>query len=368
MSDNEPLDNQHIFLGKNCWKATNMMHSLRNFACFSTVLVLSLAMPVAAQVSTMDWTPTLERLFHGKAPQDLDELREMQQYNRILAQTVIDATVSVQIGAVIGSGVVVSPEGLVLTAAHVAGEPGRTVVIQRSDGRILQGTTRGIHRPFDAAMIQITDARDLPYLEMAHDAEVRPGQWCAAAGHPGGFSPDRGPVFRLGRVLDARPLIRTDCQLLGGDSGGPLVNLKGEVIGIHSRIGVSLTNNLHNPVSIYHDHWEGLVGGEIWTGSSYIGLRGDRRTDAALVTLVHEGSPAAKAGIREGDVILRFAGQRVQSFSDLVSVVQLRQPGEQVEVEIQREDQRLRVDLRVGRRESRSIKSQQPTSSRLADV
>lgn len=305
-----------------------------------------------AQTSLPALTPSLERLFDGYAPRNVDDLRQMQRYNRLLSKKVMEATVSVQIGSIIGSGVVVSPDGLILTAAHVAGEPGNRVFVQFADGTGAEGETLGIHRPFDAAMIQVHRSGSLPFLPLAPSGSVRRGQWCAATGHPGGFSRERGPVFRLGRILDTQPLIRTDCQLVGGDSGGPLVNLKGEVIGIHSRIGVSLANNLHNPVSIYQDHWKGLVSGKIWTGSSYIGVRGDRRTDLAIVTFVHDDSPASKAGIQVGDVITRFAGQRVQNFSDLVNIVQLRQPGEQVEVELLRDDQALKKELRVGRRDA----------------
>jgi S1-C subfamily serine protease len=87
-------------------------------------------------------------------------------------------------------------------------------------------------------------------------------------------------------------------------------------------------------------------------GASYIGVRGDRRTDRAVVTYVHNESPAARAGIEVGDVITRFAGQRVQSFSDLVNIVQLRQPGEQVQVELRRRNRTLTKDLRVGKRDA----------------
>ncbi len=319
---------------------------------FSCVLLFSTYAVAEADLPVL--TPVLQRLFEGKPPNNVNDLKQMQAYNRLLAKQVLAATVSVQIGSVVGSGVIVSPDGLILTAAHVAGEPGKQVFVQLTDGSVARGTTLGIHRPFDAAMIQLQGESELTFLKLADSGFIRRGQWCAATGHPGGYSSERGPVFRLGRILDVRPLLRTDCQLVGGDSGGPLVNLKGEVIGIHSRIGVSLANNLHNPVSIYHDHWDGLVAGKIWTGESYLGVRGDRRTDRAMVTYVHADSPAAEAGIEEGDIITRFAGQRVQSFNDLVNIVQLRQPGEEVEVELLRGEQEMKLDLRVGRRESQT--------------
>src|SRR5205807_4246056 len=95
--------------------------------------------------------------------------------------------------------------------------------------------------------------------------------WCVVTGHPGGFRPGRSPVVRVGRILELnltspRAYLRTDCTLVGGDSGGPLFDMHGRVIGIHSRIGGSITANLHVPVDTYRETWDRLVKGERWGG------------------------------------------------------------------------------------------------------
>lgn len=323
--------------------------------------IFSFALPGRAQEALPTVTPQLARIFAGRAPKTLGDLRAMERHQTALAKKVIAATVSVQVGAnyngiAFGSGVIVSSGGLVMSAAHVAGEPGRNATVRLADGRILSAISLGVHRPLDAGLLQITDQISVPHLPVNRKTRVVRGQWCAAAGHPGGYTHQRGPVFRLGRVLSVGSLIRTDCQLAGGDSGGPLVNMKGEVIGINSRIGISLSNNLHTPAKAFDRYWDGLVDGEVWSGPSFLGVRGRRQqsresiTDrsGAVITFIHEESPAEDAGIEIGDLITRFGGQRVHSFSDLVNVVQLRKPGERVDVELVRDGETKNIEVRIG--------------------
>jgi serine protease Do len=331
---------------------------------FLTLVAASLG-PAVGQVELPRLDSELERIYAGHAPKTADDLRQMQRHQLLLAEKVIAATVSVRVGNAFGSGVIVSHEGLILTAAHVAGEPGRNTEVRLADGRVLGGISLGVHRPLDAGMLRITDPTDIPYLKVRRNRRARKGQWCAACGHPGGYSPSRGPVFRLGRVLNSGSLLRTDCQLAGGDSGGPLVNMDGEVIGIHSRIGISLANNLHTPTSVFDRYWDGLVAGDVWKGPSFLGVRGDRqpriRTSfddpvGAVISFIHEDSPAEDAGLEIGDIVTRFGGQRVYSFSDLVNVVQLRQPGERVDVDLIRDGEPTTVEVRIGRRRKTATK------------
>ena len=148
-------------------------------------------------------SPALQRIFAGAAPRSVAELKEMEHYVQQLAQRVIAATVSMQIDTSHGSGVIVGSQGYVLTAAHVIGKPGRKVRFQLSDGRIAHGITRGVHMPLDAGVAQITDAGDWPYLQIGNSNKLRVGQWCLAAGHPGGHD------------FAARP-----CYAAGTDTGG----------------------------------------------------------------------------------------------------------------------------------------------------
>ncbi len=299
-------------------------------------------------------SPRLTSIFSGSEnPEATGDLREMQGYVRKLADFVIERTVSVQIGSAFGSGVIVSEKGLILTAAHVSGSPGRAALIRLQDGRLVRGESLGLNRPLDAGMIRITDPGPWPFLKVGNSDRVKKGQWVAATGHPGGYEPNRGPVFRLGRVLEVMrdgSLLRTDCQLAGGDSGGPLVDMRGRVVGIHSRIGVSLANNLHVPTSAYRENWDALVSKTIEPGSSYIGVQGEARASDARVVSVTKDSPAARAGMQAGDVIVRFGGQPVRSFNELIHLVQLRKPGESVSLEFKRDGNSQQATIRIGDR------------------
>ena len=171
-------------------------------------------------------------------PRSVDDLRTIQQQVRRVLDRVMPATVGVQIGSSAGSGVIVSPDGLVLTAGHVSGKPNQNVVFLMSDGRRVRGRTLGLNHRIDSGMMKITDKGPWPYVPLAESSNVSPGQWVVATGHPGGYSEDRSPPVRLGRILFANDdVLCTDCTLVGGDSGGPLFNMQAEVVGIHSRIG-----------------------------------------------------------------------------------------------------------------------------------
>jgi serine protease Do len=161
----------------------------------------------------------------------------------------------------------VSKEGHVLTAGHVSGTAGREVTLLLPDGRKLKGKTLGIQLGLDSGLIQITDKGDWPVAVMGQSAELKPGQWCLALGHPGGYLPGRSAVARLGRILSQNPpAIMTDCALTGGDSGGPLLDLQGKVIGITSRGNAGAMEQIAVPVDAYRDTWERLVKGEVWGG------------------------------------------------------------------------------------------------------
>jgi len=197
-------------------------------------------------------------------PEDVADLRAIEARVKAVAAKVVPCTVAVRVGTAQGSGVIVSEEGYVLTAGHVADEPGQKAVFVFSDGKTAEGTTLGIHRRADAGLAKIDDEGPWPHLEMG-DAPSQLGAWCVAAGHPLGYQEGRPPVIRLGRVLQSRPdAIRTDCPLVAGDSGGPLLDLEGRVIGVNSRIGGSVKVNVHVPVGVFRDHWERLVKGEAW--------------------------------------------------------------------------------------------------------
>lgn len=294
----------------------------------------------------------LQSIFDGAPPRSIDDLERMQDHVTRLAKVVVKSTVSIQYRSAHGSGVIVSPEGYVLTVAHVVGQPDQIVQVHMADGQIVQGRSLGMHRDLDAGLIKLLDSGPWDYLPLSTNTRPANGLWCASVGHPGGFDKARGPVFRLGRVLGSDDLIRTDCQLVGGDSGGPLVDMRGHVIGIHSRIGANLSNNLHVPVATYRSHWKELIEGKLWRSQAFIGLRGAPDTESARVAFVHEGSPAEQAGIRQGDHIQRFNGISIEAFPQLVQLVRQHQPGDTIRLSVRRGSENLDFELTIGRRPS----------------
>jgi len=301
----------------------------------------------------------LAALLQGEPPQSLADLKAMETHFLSLIEQVLPTTVAVQVGPAQGSGVIINPEGYVLTAAHVSGEPGRTAWLVLHDGTRVSGTTLGVYRTLDAGLIKInqTDAgRVWPYAQMGESKDVATGQWCLAAGHPGGFQPNRPPVMRLGRVLSLNDnsTITTDCTLIGGDSGGPLFGMDGSVIGVNSRIGNSLTINLHVPVNTFRDQWDRLARSDSWGHTPgrepFLGVQGAPDSNDATIHRVFPGTPAADAGLKPGDLVLRFAGRRVTDFPTLQSFVSDEEPGNRVTLVIRRDDRTLEIQLVIGLR------------------
>jgi S1-C subfamily serine protease len=304
----------------------------------------------------------LARIYRGDVPRTVDELRMMDAHQRRLVRNITRATVAIQIGSTQGSGVIVHPDGYVLTAAHVARQPGLRAQVLLSDGRRVRATTLGMNKDLDAGLIKLDSGgaegsgSPWPHTPMGRATELAAGAWCIALGHAGGYQPDRAdPVVRVGRVLtiNARR-IETDCKLVGGDSGGPLFDMEGRVIGINSRIGLDLNKNVHVPVDAFHDSWERLASGESWgsfleiIGRPIIGVYRFDDSDEPKVKKVSPGSPAEQAGIKAGDMITKFNDQQVTTFSQLVQLVQEHEPGDEVTIELRRDGQTRVIQLVLG--------------------
>ena len=295
----------------------------------------------------------LQKIFAGGEPSSLAELKAMEQHQLALAEKVTECTVGIVVGPAHGSGVIISQDGYVLTAAHVAGEPRHKVIFVLPDGRRVRGESCGLYRTLDAGLMKITETGPWPFAEMANSGDLRVGQWCVATGHPGGYEAGRRPVVRIGRVLQTdKSAITTDCTLVGGDSGGPLFDMNGRVIGINSRIGRQLTSNMHVPIAAFHETWDRLVKGDAWGNipgaGPILGVKGDARSAAAKVASLVTGGPAEKAGLQAGDVIVKFAGRPVKDFAALQSFVNDSQPGDKVALEIDRGGKSSTIELVLG--------------------
>ena len=172
-----------------------------------------------------------------------------------------------------------------------------------------------------------------------------------AVGHPGGIDKDRGLVTRIGRIVSQSDrVIRTDCTLVGGDSGGPLFDMNGQLIGIHSRIGLKLSDNFHVPVDQFSENWDKLAQGLILSGRPTLGF--DVVDSSNVVKSVKNRSAAAKAGLKVGDEIIQIEDEDVADKSEMTSAIKDLSllPNQKIIVRIKREDEELDLDFVVGQR------------------
>jgi serine protease Do len=314
-------------------------------------LLLCLNVPLRA-----DLPAVLEK----PAPDNIDDLKAIQKQLQKVLEKVVPCTVGVQVGGASGSGVIVSADGYVLTAGHVSGKPDQECTLILSDGKRVKGKTLGQNKGIDSGMIKITEDGTWPYCEMGESGKLNKGSWCVSVGHPGGYIKGRSPVVRLGRVLELdKSVIRSDCTLVGGDSGGPLFDMDGKVIGIHSRIGGRISDNFHVPVDTYRDTWDRLAKSESWGGgfdlfsdgpAPFVGMRFDLDAKECKVTQVREGSPAEKAGVKVGDVVLKFGSDKPTGPEELLSWIRKKKPGDEVAIEVQRDKEVMTLKLVVGKR------------------
>jgi serine protease Do len=308
------------------------------------------ALPPAAVV-----LPSLPLAFSKAAPESVDDLREMETHVHSLVAKLTETTVALTIGNAQGSGVIVSEDGIVLTAAHVSGPPGRPVTVLLSDGTRAFGRSLGCNRALDASLIKIeTPERKWAHASVASMKDIAVGDWSIVMGHPGGHQAGRLPVFRLGRVIEADDqVIQTDNELVGGDSGGPLFDMHGRVIGINSRIGPQTTLNLHTPICAYTDDWDRLCAGEeiILHSGAVLGVSAEPVERGVKLTRIWPGDPADRAGLREGDILMRFDSRRVPSFERLRELVGKKQPGTRVVLTLLRGEEVLEVPVELGARQ-----------------
>ena len=296
-------------------------------------------------------TASLDFLREGNNPGSLEQLRAMEQVFAELSEVVAPATVNIAVGEAQGSGVVVSRDGFILTAAHVIDRPNLDATITFPDGSKAKALTLGINPKYDSGMLKIVDPGKWPALEIGESDSLQKGQWVMAIGHPGGWSDDRGLVFRAGRIINSKEsTITTDCTLVGGDSGGPLIDLDGFVIGIHSRIAGRLSDNFHVPIDQFSTDWDEMSAGAIiGSNRAYLGIslsRSDRKK--CEIETVNKNEAAGKAGMQKGDIIIKINDDVVKGFTSFRSAMQKLKPLEKAKIVVKRGDDEIELEVTMG--------------------
>lgn len=294
-----------------------------------------------------------------KAPENRKDIEAIQSALVTALPRVRAATVCIELKEGSGSGVIISPEGLVLTAAHVSTGVNKKVTVIMEDGTRHPAITLGLVADSDAAMIQITDEGYFPHVEIDRKDTTRLGDWVFALGHSGGFDEARGSVVRLGRLVRvANQTLQSDCILIGGDSGGPLFDLTGKLVGIHSRVGNQLQVNMHVPMRVFLDHWHGMQDSQFIgegpyakqaeKGKGFLGLLTETHPKGGLkVTKVGKDTPAKSAGVKVGDILLSLNGAPLESRGQMQELLKEMAPGDEVVFEIKRggKDETLNFEL-----------------------
>src|SRR5688572_15500461 len=278
----------------------------------------------------------------------------------------------------LGSGFIISADGYILTNAHVV-EAAEEITVKLTDKRELKAKVIGADRRTDIALIKI-DASNLPVVRFGDPNKLRVGEWVLAIGSPFGFenTVTAGIVSAKGRSLPQEnyvPFIQTDVAVNPGNSGGPLFNLRGEVVGINSQIysrtggfmglsfaiPIDVANNIAQQLRTTGKVTRGRIGVVIQPVTKELADGfGLAKAQGALVSSVEKGSPADKAGIEAGDVILRFDGKNVTTSEDLPRLVGSTKPGSKVAAQLIRNKATRDVALVIGemQEEARTAQSQ----------
>ena len=297
------------------------------------------------------------------APETVEDLVNIESALKSSLPEARAATVCLELGEEkgSGSGVIVSPDGLILTAAHVSGGVNRTIEAVMEDGTRYPVRTLGLNSNTDAAMAQIEGEGPFPFVAVDRENSTQLGDWVMSLGHSGGYDQERGVVVRLGRLVRmAQRTWQTDGTLIGGDSGGPLFDLNGQLIGIHSRVGKVKGENMHVPMSNFVENWQALLDSEfVGKGpfaqrlSGFMGVELEEDEDSGEVSIskVVDDQAAAKAGLLAGDVLLKIGDQEIESIEGLQESVSKTSEGEALTFTYRRDDEEQTIEFKLGGRE-----------------
>ncbi|NND81618.1 MAG: DegQ family serine endoprotease [Gammaproteobacteria bacterium] len=268
----------------------------------------------------------------------------------------------------IGSGFIISEDGLVVTNHHVVKDADE-IVVTLTDGDEYTAELIGSDDKTDLALLKLDDAKDMPYVAWGDADKSRVGDWVVAIGNPFGLggSATTGIISARGRDINSGPYddyIQVDAAINRGNSGGPLFNLRGEVIGINTAIYSPNGGSVGIGFSIPSTIAEGVITQLKDTGvveRGWIGVQIQPITDelaegfgrdndhGALVARVEEGEPAEKGGIKSGDIILKFDGRDVEEMRDLPRIVADTPVGKKAKVEVWRNGSRKTLTVKTER-------------------
>ena len=270
----------------------------------------------------------------------------------------------------LGSGFIVSADGFIVTNAHVV-ENAEEINVRLNDKREFKAKVIGADTRSDVAVIKI-DGTNLPTVKIGDLSKVRVGEWVIAIGSPFGFANTvtAGIVSAKSREnlsgdpnLDAVPFIQTDVAVNPGNSGGPLLNMRGEVIGINSQIFSRTGSFAGISFAIPIDYANNVIDqlmktGKVVRGRIGVGIQnvtkdladslGLGKAQGAAVSNVEDGSPAGKAGLEVGDVILKIDGRTVEGNGDLSRTIRGMKPGTKATLTVWRSGKTRDVQVAVG--------------------
>jgi serine protease Do len=259
-----------------------------------------------------------------------------------------------------GSGFVLDPSGIIVTNNHVVGNADK-ILVSFTDGTELPARIIGSDELTDIAVIKVDPDHELPAVQWGDSHVVQVGDWVLAAGNPFGLggSVTAGIVSARGRDIGAGPFddfFQLDAPINPGNSGGPSFNMAGQVIALNTAIVSPTGGSVGIGFAIPSEIAQSIVDELLTKGHvdrGWLGVVVDtstRRRAGAAIAEVNKGGPAARAGLRAGDLVTSINGERVESTRELVRAVSAVNPGAVARLRVRRGNQTVEVAVVVGKR------------------